>query len=322
MDTPADADTAPAPVDAPAQGPAPLPMFFLIAPIGPPVAAQATARLYPQGPQRLTPPGEGGPVARYDSGIDIPAPADVTVPPWGVARVNLGVRAVCLRLYQGQAVAPEYAVGIDGAAVPGGVWQPWAFRLVARSSIAKTPLMLANGEGIIDMGYRGPLIAAVRNLSGEPYTIRAGAALVQVVDANLAPPEYQVIPESDPRFATWFGQPTARGEGGFGSTDAAKQPRAAEAALPGPPAADGANRLGPAAPRPPPSQLLAAPPGRRGGSKPEQPRMTNLATNSAATPPRTTAFSEGAVVFGSARPGSAKKTRGGGRRRDGAPADS
>ena len=33
---------------------------------------------------------------------------------------------------------------------------------IPRSSIAKTPLMLANSVGIIDAGYRGNLIAAVK----------------------------------------------------------------------------------------------------------------------------------------------------------------
>ena len=39
-----------------------------------------------------------------------------------------------------------------------------AYRLVPRSSISKTPLMMHNSEGIIDRGYRGPIMGKVVNL--------------------------------------------------------------------------------------------------------------------------------------------------------------
>lgn len=138
---------------------------------------------------------------RRDSGVDLPTPAAVTIPAHGVVRVNLGVRAVC-RIEGGEGV----------------VYAP--YRLVPRSSIAKTPLMLANGEGIIDLGYRGPLIAAVRNLSDEPYTIARGQALFQLVAADLAPPVYELLTAEDPRIPYLFDE-TLRGAAGFGSTGAA-----------------------------------------------------------------------------------------------------
>ena len=123
---------------------------------------------------------------------------------------------------------PRPSSGFAWGAPPGAVvsidpvGMPWAYRLAPRSSISKTPLMLANSEGIIDLGYRGPLIAAVRNVSGEAYTIEAGAALFQLVSADLAPSEYEVLSPDDPRTAEYFGAgATERGAGGFGSTGAA-----------------------------------------------------------------------------------------------------
>lgn len=151
---------------------------------------------------------------RQDSGIDLPTPADVVVAPKVVVMVNLGMRAVCIRpLYP-----PQY-----GGTPPGAVLSmTWAYRLVSRSSISKTPLMLANGEGIIDLGYRGPLIAAVRNISDEEFVIKAGTALFQLVSADLAPPEYEVLAADDPRTTEYFDTGvTARGVGGFGSTGVA-----------------------------------------------------------------------------------------------------
>jgi dUTP pyrophosphatase len=167
---------------------------FLLAP-----AENGTAKLYPRGLQGLS----GG---QCNSGVDLPTPQDTVIFPGTVVWVNLGVRAVCLRpapLNNDQVV-------------------PWAYRLVPRSSISKTPLIMVNGEGIIDVGYRGPLIAPVRNLDTAPYTIPAGHALFQLVAVDLTPPEYEVLADTDPRYNQYFGATaTTRGTGGFGSTGAA-----------------------------------------------------------------------------------------------------
>jgi dUTP pyrophosphatase len=188
--------------------------LFLLSP-APGGPEEKVAGLYPAGRQTLARHN-----TRLDSGVDLPAPEDVVVGPGEVVKVNLGVRAVCLRLHD----PPQYVWGAPPGAVlsmdPVGL--PWAYRLVPRSSISKTPLMLANSEGIIDLGYRGPLIAAVRNVSSEAYVIKAGAALFQLVSADLAPPEYEVLAADDPRTAEYFGAgATERGAGGFGSTGAA-----------------------------------------------------------------------------------------------------
>jgi dUTPase len=85
------------------------------------------------------------------------------------------------------------------------------YRLVPRSSIFKTPLSMANSEGIIDRTYRGLLKAPVRNHSpADSYKIEEGTRLFQIVAPDMGWIRevrlVEVLPE------------TVRGEGGFGST--------------------------------------------------------------------------------------------------------
>ena len=83
------------------------------------------------------------------------------------------------------------------------------YYLYARSSISKTPLMMANSTGIIDSGYRGDIIGAVRNFS-EDYVVEKNTRLFQICHASLRPFSVSIVSELDQ---------TTRGEGGFGSTN-------------------------------------------------------------------------------------------------------
>jgi dUTP pyrophosphatase len=83
-----------------------------------------------------------------------------------------------------------------------------------RSSISKTPLMLANHTGIIDSGYRGTLIAAFRwlKIGDTPsYTIEKYTRLVQICHPSLCPIFVELINEEQL-------SSSVRGDGGFGST--------------------------------------------------------------------------------------------------------
>lgn len=109
-----------------------------------------------------------------------------------------------------------------------------SYYLYPRSSIAKTPLILANSVGIIDAGYRGNLIAAVKyvptfeiisnilSLNGSDdeghdahdanlptYTIEKGTRLFQICSPNLQPFNFELVNKLTE---------TERGSGGFGST--------------------------------------------------------------------------------------------------------
>jgi deoxyuridine 5'-triphosphate nucleotidohydrolase len=89
---------------------------------------------------------------------------------------------------------------------------PTGFYMYPRSSISKTPLMLANHVGIIDSGYRGVLMAAMRNLDPTTeYAIQENTRLVQVTHPSLCPIFVKLVDESEL-------SDTSRGSGGFGST--------------------------------------------------------------------------------------------------------
>ena len=85
------------------------------------------------------------------------------------------------------------------------------FYTYARSSISKTPLRLANNQGIIDAGYRGSLIGmfdALHKYSTEPYT-----RLLQICAPGLVPIYVKIADSLEE-----LGPNTSRGDGGFGST--------------------------------------------------------------------------------------------------------
>lgn len=90
---------------------------------------------------------------------------------------------------------------------------PCAFYMYARSSISKTPLILANSVGIIDSGYRGNIIGAFRSVSSLACRVDKFNRLVQLTNAYLTPIVVKLVDESELSI-------TQRGSGGFGSTGA------------------------------------------------------------------------------------------------------
>jgi len=97
-----------------------------------------------------------------------------------------------------------------------GVSYSSAYYVYPRSSISKTPLMLANHVGIIDSGYRGNLIAALRKLPQENvtvYTVEKHTRLFQICHPSLCPVFVVLVDESELNLSE-------RGDGGFGSTGA------------------------------------------------------------------------------------------------------
>ena len=88
------------------------------------------------------------------------------------------------------------------------------FYIYPRSSISKTPLMLANHTGIIDSGYRGNLIGAFRCLflePNQPYHIEKYTRLLQICHPSLCPIYVIIVSENEL-------SNTERGTDGFGST--------------------------------------------------------------------------------------------------------
>ena len=92
------------------------------------------------------------------------------------------------------------------------------YYMYPRSSLSKTPLRLANSVGIIDSGYRGPLIGMFDMIyrgTSHPntsYIISKYDRLLQICAPNLCPILVKWTEDvSDLGI-------TSRGEGGFGST--------------------------------------------------------------------------------------------------------
>jgi dUTPase len=81
------------------------------------------------------------------------------------------------------------------------------YTLEPRSSISKYPLRLANNRGIIDMGYRGNLIACCD--CTDNIVIAGGTRLFQILHPTLEPFGVQIVDDLNT---------TSRGMGGFGST--------------------------------------------------------------------------------------------------------
>ncbi len=80
----------------------------------------------------------------------------------------------------------------------------------ARSGLStRHGIGLPNAPGTIDCDYRGELRIALINWSAEPYTIRHGARIAQLVIAPVVQVRVEEVDQLDT---------TARGAGGFGST--------------------------------------------------------------------------------------------------------
>jgi dUTP pyrophosphatase len=98
----------------------------------------------------------------------------------------------------------------DAAGVHTGIaieFVPTAGSVVkTRSGLAKKRLMC--NAGVIDAGYRGEIIVLIENLGGQPYSIRRGDKIAQLLEHPFLARE---VVESDLTDA-------ARGSKGFGSS--------------------------------------------------------------------------------------------------------
>jgi dUTP pyrophosphatase len=88
--------------------------------------------------------------------------------------------------------------------------QGFEMQIRPRSGLAvKHGITVPNTPGTIDSDYRGPLGVALINLGSEPYVVRHGDRIAQMIVAPVVQVRFEVVEAlSD----------TARGTGGFGST--------------------------------------------------------------------------------------------------------
>lgn len=94
--------------------------------------------------------------------------------------------------------------------------EPCGFFVFPRSSMSKTPLILANHTGIIDSSYRGNLMVAVRKCPAlaeqdDAFDVEMFERLFQITHPSLCRVFVVMVKESDL-------SNTVRDVGGFGST--------------------------------------------------------------------------------------------------------
>ena len=134
------------------------------------------------------PHGQGLPAPAYATegaaGLDVVAAEDVTLAPG-----------------QRHAVATGFAI-----AIPEG----YEVQVRPRSGLAlKHGIMGPNSPGTIDHDYRGEVKVILANIGSEPFEVRRGERIAQLVPAPVTKAHFSDVAElSD----------TARGAGGFGST--------------------------------------------------------------------------------------------------------
>ena len=134
------------------------------------------------------PHGQGLPVPAYATrgaaGMDVVAAEDVDLTP--------GARA---------AIATGFAL-----AIPEG----YEVQVRPRSGLAlRHGVTCLNTPGTIDYDYRGEVKVILANLGTEPFPIRRGERIAQLVPAPVTRAEWREVDNLDE---------TTRGHGGFGST--------------------------------------------------------------------------------------------------------
>ena len=131
-----------------------------------------------------------------DSGFDLFTDDDYTVLGSSSQYIKFGVTAAC-------------------AQKPGSSLVNRAFWLLPRSSISKTPFICSNSKGLIDSGYRGPIMGALRCVNNTDATLGANVRLFQLVTGSAKPWFKVIVVHSVEEFPV---PETSRGTGGFGST--------------------------------------------------------------------------------------------------------
>ena len=142
---------------------------------------------------------------KKDSGFDLFVPETVTIQPGEIQLINMGVKCAVTKHIKKIAISQ-----LDNNIGSGEFIESSPYYLYPRSSVSKRGIILVNSVGIIDSGYRGPLMAAFYNTKKEPVTIELGDRIVQICMPDLSYHFNVALVDSLDE--------TERGEGGLGST--------------------------------------------------------------------------------------------------------
>lgn len=107
----------------------------------------------------------------------------------------------------------EYNTGI-AVEIPQG----YVGLLFPRSSVSKRDLILANGVGVIDSGYRGPIKARFKRVPRTDGKMEEWNFSIFDIGEVVAQLVVIPIPQFTPEWSERLSE-TERGEGAFGSTD-------------------------------------------------------------------------------------------------------
>lgn len=127
-----------------------------------------------------------------DSGLDLFVIADETILAGETKLVDLGI-----------------SCQLEEFCITQNKYKYYSYNMYARSSISKTPLRLANGVGLCDAGYLGPLKAALHNTGASDYTLKKGERYVQLARYDLGEISFDLVDNL---------RESTRGQMGFGST--------------------------------------------------------------------------------------------------------
>lgn len=85
----------------------------------------------------------------------------------------------------------------------------WCAMILPRSGLGVKGVVLGNLVGLIDADYQGELKVCIWNRSAEPVTITNNDRVAQLLFVPVGIPDFKLVESFTP---------TARGEGGFGSS--------------------------------------------------------------------------------------------------------
>jgi len=111
---------------------------------------------------------------------------------------------------------PIVLESLDRSIIPTGlamsIPEGYEVQVRARSSLStQFGITMINGIGTIDADYRGEIGVPLVNLSKEPFTVKPGMRIAQMVLARYAVADWNEVEVLDE---------TVRGTGGYGSTGA------------------------------------------------------------------------------------------------------
>jgi dUTP pyrophosphatase len=144
------------------------------------------------------------PLVRIGAHAGLPAPEHMTADAAGVDLVAAVEEPVTLAPAARALIPTGIAV-----AVPSG----YEAQVRPRSGLAlRHGVTVLNAPGTIDADYRGEIKVLLVNLGTDPFVVRRGARIAQMVVAPVARVAWREVAALPP---------TPRGAGGFGHTDAA-----------------------------------------------------------------------------------------------------